>query len=86
MLKMVHEKHQKKGDTMENNTNESEWTESLERPGYRMKVIQMPNCTVRVFRPILDPAERARREAYVKAVCESVLSSYYRRMEEKKHG
>ena len=84
MLKMVHKKHQKKGDTMESNANESEWTESLDHPGYRVKVVKRGNATIEIYRPILDPVERAKREAYVTAVVSSALSSYYRRMEEKK--
>ena len=71
---------------MENNANESEWTESLDYPGYRVKVVKSGNATLEIYRPILDPRERTKREAYVKAVAESVLSNHYRRMEEKKHG
>ena len=85
MLKMVHKKHQKEGDTMEINANESEWTESLDHPGYRVKVVKHGNATLEIYRPILDPVERAKREAYATAVISSALSSYYRRKEEQKH-
>ena len=61
-----------------------EWVESTEHPGYMMLIVKHGNCTVELYRPILDPAERAKREAHFRAVCESVLANHYRRkMEEK---
>ena len=38
----------------------SEWTESLDHPGYKVKVFKHGNCTIQVFRPELDKAERAK--------------------------
>ena len=62
-----------------------EWVVSSEYPGYKVQVVKVGNCTVELYRPILQPTERAKREAHFKAVCESVLAQHYRRMEEKKH-
>lgn len=58
---------------------ETEWETSTEYPGYQIKIIKHGNCTIELLRPELDKAERAKREAHVKEVTESVLSSYYRR-------
>lgn len=35
-------------------------------PGYETKIVQVGNCTVRIHSPILDQAERERREEQVK--------------------
>lgn len=59
----------------------NEWAESPEHPGYREKIIQKGECTIRILRPILDEKEQAKREAHVKAVAERVLSDYYKRKE-----
>ena len=59
----------------------NEWVESPEHPGYREKIIQKGQCTIRLLSPILDEKERAKREAHVKAVAERVLTDYYRRKE-----
>lgn len=59
----------------------TEWAEAPENPGYRVKVIQHGNCTIRILRPILDKTERTKRENYVKAVAESTLRDYYKRKE-----
>ena len=57
----------------------TEWVESTEHPGYRVKVMKVGNNTVEVYRPILDEAERKKRENHVKTVVERVLFDYYRR-------
>ena len=62
----------------------TEWVPSTEYPGYNVMIVKVGRHTVELYRPILEPAERAKREAYFKAVCESVLSNHYRKMEEKK--
>lgn len=36
------------------------------REGYRTKVIQVGNATIEIHRPILDDAERSKRENQVK--------------------
>ena len=59
----------------------TEWEVSTEHPGYRMKVIESNGCTIKIFRPILDEKERAKREAHVKNVVERVLRDYYKRKE-----
>ncbi len=61
---------------------EAEWTDSPEHPGYQVKVIKHGCCTIELLRPILDKAERAKREANLKSVAESVLRSYYKRKEQ----
>ena len=35
-------------------------------PSYETEIVQLPNCTVRIHRPILDDQERVRRENQVK--------------------
>ena len=62
-------------------TTPSEWAESPEHPGYRVKVIKCGNCTIQIMRPELKPEERAKREAHTKAVAERVLRDYYIRKE-----
>ena len=56
----------------------TEWVESTEHPGYRVKFLKYNNCTIEVYRPILDDAERKKREAEVKAAAERALLYYYR--------
>ena len=41
-----------------------EWVTGIHE-GYRTKVIQVGNATVEINRPILTPAEQAKREAEV---------------------
>ena len=36
------------------------------KDGYRTKVVQIGNCTVRIHRPILDESEKSRREENVR--------------------
>lgn len=57
----------------------TEWVESTEHPGYMVKYIKYGECNIELYRPILDEAERKKREAYVKTVAEKVLYSYYKR-------
>ena len=44
---------------------ESEWVTGI-HPGYRTKTIQVGNSTIEINRPILDEAERAKREEDVR--------------------
>ena len=60
----------------------TEWVESTEHPSYKVKVIKYGNCTIEIYRPELDKAERAKREAHIKAVAERTLFNYYSRKEE----
>ena len=59
----------------------SEWADSPEHPGYKVKVIQHGNCTIKILRPELDKNERAKREKRVKVAAESLLRDYYKRKE-----
>ena len=58
-----------------------QWAPSPEHPGYMAAEIKHGNCTIQIFRPELDKAERTKREIHIKAVAESVLASYYKRKE-----
>lgn len=62
-------------------TNQNNWAESTEHPGYYEKIIQKGAHTIHILRPILDEKEQAKREAHVTAVAERVLSDYYIRKE-----
>lgn len=64
-------------------TTPTEWAESPEHPGYRVKTIQHGACTIQILRPILDEKEQAKREAHAKTVAERVLRDYYIRKERK---
>lgn len=44
---------------------ESEWRTDINH-GYRTKVVKTANATIEINRPILDEAERARREEEVR--------------------
>ena len=46
------------------------WTTGVHE-GYRTKVIQVGNCTVEINRPILSPAEQAKREDAVRQALRS---------------
>jgi hypothetical protein len=43
------------------------------KEGYRTKIMQVGNCTVRIHRPILDDEERARREEDVRDALRGLL-------------
>lgn len=59
----------------------TEWVDSPEHPGYKVKTIKHGNCTIEILRPDLDDKERTKRENHVKAVAEKVLLNYYKRKE-----
>ena len=59
----------------------TEWVDSPEHPGYKVKTIKHGNCTIEIFRPNLDDKERTKRENHIKAVAEKVLFNYYKRKE-----
>lgn len=59
------------------------WPEAEDRPGYKYKIVQYGKCKITLYRPILDEAEEKKIDAYIKAVAESTLASYYKRMEDK---
>ena len=52
------------------------WVELPEYPGYRCKLIQRGNTTIRVFRPIMTDTARKRREQQVMSVVGKILSKY----------
>ena len=43
------------------------------KDGYRTKIVQVGNCTVRIHRPILDDQERARREEEVRVALRALI-------------
>ena len=61
---------------------ETEWAPAPDRPGYMVKELKHGNCTIFLYRPELDAAERKKRENYLKSVAESVLASYYKRKDQ----
>lgn len=63
-------------------TTPTEWAESPDHPGYRVKVIERDNCTIQILRPELEPEEQTKREAHTKDVAERVLRDYYIRKEQ----
>lgn len=52
------------------------WVELPEHPGYRCKLIQRGNITIRVFRPILTETGRKRREQQIMSAVGRTLSKY----------
>jgi hypothetical protein len=59
-------------------TRKNEWTPSETAPGYLTKTIQRGNFTIIINRPILSPAEQAKREAQVVRDLELALRNYVR--------
>lgn len=59
------------------------WVELPERPGYRCKLIERGNITIRVFRPILTDAERQKRERQIMSAVGRILRKYDDLEEEK---
>lgn len=59
----------------------SQWVDSPEHPGYKVKTIKKGNCTIEVLRPILTAEERTKVEAQIKTQAEKVLRDYYIRKE-----
>ena len=53
------------------------WVELPEYPGYRCKLIQRGNTTIRVFRPILSDTVRKRREEQIMSAVGRILSKYH---------
>jgi len=58
------------------NTYDSSWTPSVSKPGYVEKTMQHGACTIVVFRPILDPKEREKREKRAALELERGLREY----------
>ena len=56
----------------------SDWVESPEHPGYRVREIKNGNCTIQILRPILNDVERRKIEDHVRAVTETALFNYYK--------
>ena len=52
------------------------WVELPEHPGYRCKLIQRGNITIRVFRPILTDTVRKTREQQIMSAVGRVLRKY----------
>ena len=59
----------------------NEWTTAADRPGYRCKIVTHKNCTIKLYRPVLDGAEAAQNEQRVRTVLEGALRSYYARID-----
>jgi len=54
----------------------SEWTVSEERPGYMVKIVSIENVNGRIFRPILTPAERTKREDDIMTGLARIMAPY----------
>ena len=52
------------------------WVELPEFPGYRCKIIERGNISIRVFRPLLTDAERKKREHQIMSAVGRILSKY----------
>lgn len=63
----------------------NDWTPSTARPGYREKTIQKGSATIIIRRPVLDEAERAKREKHVQNALGCVLRDYYKRKDRERH-
>lgn len=59
-----------------------EWVIAPDNPGYRMKTVYYGKVKIEILRPILDEAERKKREAQVVRGLEATLRAYYRRKAE----
>lgn len=62
----------------------SDYKVSRDKPGYREKVIQCGNCTVTVFRPILDHDTQHKMEQKATDDIALGLRNYLRRKEQRK--
>lgn len=50
----------------------ADWETGI-KAGYETKTIQVGNCTVRIHSPILDDAERAKREEQVRIALRGLI-------------
>ena len=57
----------------------SDWTPSVDNPGFTEKIIRCGMATVTISRPILSDEERTRREANARTSLESVMREYLTR-------
>ena len=54
----------------------AEWVTGI-KEGYETKTIQVGNCLVRIHSPILDQAERERREEEVRSALMGLIKKGY---------
>lgn len=59
----------------------SDWTPSVENPGYMDKSIQKGTATIVISRPILSEEERTAREGKTRTTLEGVMRDYLHRKE-----
>lgn len=57
----------------------SDWTPSVDNPGYIEKTIHTGTATVTISRPVLSKEERTRREAETRTALEGVMRDYLHR-------
>lgn len=57
----------------------SDWTPSVESPGYIEKRITRGDATIIIRRPVLNEEERARREGKTREALENALRGYVSR-------
>lgn len=59
----------------------SDWTPSVENPGYMEKAIQKGMATIIISRPVLSEEERTAREGKTRTTLEGVMRQYLHRKE-----
>lgn len=57
----------------------SDWTPSVDRPGYVEKTIRMGAATIVVSRPVLSEEERTARESETRAALEGAMREHLHR-------
>ena len=57
----------------------SDWTPSVDNPGYMERAIQKGAATIVILRPVIDKEEAARREGKTRTALEGVMREYLHR-------
>ena len=57
----------------------SDWTPSVDNPGYVEKTIRCGMTTVTISRPVLSDEERTEREGKIRTTLEGVMRQYLQR-------
>lgn len=57
----------------------SDWTPSVDRPGFMEKTIQAGAATIVISRPVLSEKERAARESKTRTALEGAMREYFDR-------
>lgn len=57
----------------------SDWTPSVDNPGYMERRTQKGEATIVILRPMIDKEEAARREGKTRTALEGVMREYLHR-------